>query len=102
MADDNKATPDTFSADYAPGMKPYAVPIKTAQKLLAEKARSEIYKCIGRGELEAVKDGARTLIVLASIERRQGKLPRANIKPLMRPIPKRGRPNLIRRGTRKR
>ena len=44
MADDNKATPDTFSADYAPGMKPYAVPIKTAQKLLAEKARSELYK----------------------------------------------------------
>jgi hypothetical protein len=63
-------------ADTEPYLKPYAVPIKTAQKLLGDKARSEIYPLIAKGELEAIKDGAKTLIVLASIERRQASLPR--------------------------
>jgi hypothetical protein len=62
-------------------LKPYAVPIKTAQELLGRKARSDIYEAIGRGELDAVKDGTKTLIVLASIERRQQNLPRGLAKP---------------------
>jgi hypothetical protein len=62
-------------------LKPYAVPIKTAQELLGRKARSDIYEAIGRGELDVIKDGAKTLIVLASIERRQANLPRGLAKP---------------------
>jgi hypothetical protein len=97
MADDTETIlDDAFPAGDALGtLKPYAVPIKTAQKLLAEKPRSEIYKAIGRGELDAIKDGAKTLIVLASIERRQAALPRANIKALPPLIRKRGGDELI-------
>jgi hypothetical protein len=41
--------------------------------------RNAIYEQIKRGELEAFKDGGRTLIVYKSIQRRQARLPR--IKP---------------------
>jgi hypothetical protein len=71
---------DTDAAALSP-LKPYAVPIKKAQELLGGKARSEVYKAVGDGELDAVKDGAKTLITVASIERRQANLPAAVIKP---------------------
>lgn len=88
---ETETTEAILPADGALGMlKPYAVPIRTAQKLLGEKARSEVYEAIGRGELDAIKDGAKTLIVLASIERRQATLSRANIKVLPPLIRKRG------------
>jgi hypothetical protein len=61
-------------------LKPYAVPIRIAQTLLGNKARSEIYGAINRGELEARKDGKKTLITMASIERRQTSLPPADFK----------------------
>jgi hypothetical protein len=67
--------------DEAPALKPFAVTMKAAQKLLADKARSEVYDAINRGELDAIKDGARTLITVESIERRQRSLPVAKFRP---------------------
>src|SRR5260370_38773534 len=61
-----------------PAFRPFTVTIKTAS-LLTGVRRSRIYEAIGRGELDAVKDGERTLITMASIERRQSALPKAKI-----------------------
>jgi excisionase family DNA binding protein len=61
-----------------PAFRPFTVTIKTAS-LLTGISRSRIYEAIGRGELDAVKDGERTLITMASIERRQSALPKAKI-----------------------
>jgi len=61
-------------------IKPFAVSIRVAQKLLGDKARSVVYDEIGRGRLEAIKDGGKTLIVLESIERYMASLPEAKIK----------------------
>jgi hypothetical protein len=67
-------------------LKPFAVPISTAQMLLGEKSVAALYNDLGRGaddplRLVAVKDGTKTLITLESIERRQQSLPFARIKP---------------------
>jgi hypothetical protein len=43
---------------------------------------SSIYEMIDRGELEAVKDGSRTLITMESIRRRMAALPRVQPKGL--------------------
>jgi hypothetical protein len=61
-------------------LKPFAVPIGLARKLLGEKARSQIYEAIGAGKLTAIKDNRKTLITLASIEAYMAALPRAAIK----------------------
>jgi hypothetical protein len=50
-------------------LPPFAVPISDTQQILGGKARSQIYDAIGRGALDAVKDGAKTLIIVASIVR---------------------------------
>jgi hypothetical protein len=57
------------------GLKPFAVKIPVASKLLGDKARSEIYELLDAGLLEAVKDKTRTLIIVASIERYNAALP---------------------------
>jgi hypothetical protein len=62
-------------------MQPFAVPIPDAQRILGSKARSQIYNAVGRGELDAVKDGSKTLIVVASIVRYCGRMQAAQIKP---------------------
>jgi hypothetical protein len=72
-------------------LKPFAVTIADAKPLLANKCRSEIYECIARGELDAVKDGRRTLLTMESIERYMAALPRAAFKPLGLPRPGRRR-----------
>jgi hypothetical protein len=56
-------------------LKPYAVKINDARKLLAGKCRSGIYEAIAAGKLDAIKDGERTLITVASIERYNQALP---------------------------
>jgi hypothetical protein len=61
-------------------LKPRAVPIRVAQRLLGNKARSELYKQVGLGNLDALKDGNKTLITTASIERYMAALPPAKIK----------------------
>jgi len=76
---------DILPADNATGsLKPHAVTIKVARRLLADKARSEIYKAVHRGDLDAIKDGVRTLITLASIESYMTRLPPAKFQPLRR------------------
>lgn len=61
-------------------LTPFAVPIGVAQELLGGKARSQIYEAIGRSELDAIKDGKRTLIVVASIVRYCARMRPAKIK----------------------
>lgn len=61
-------------------LRPITVSIKDAQ-VITGISRSRLYECIGRGELNAKKDGDRILITMESIERRQAALPPAKIKP---------------------
>ena len=81
---DQSETPNIKLADIA--LKPFAVPIPTAQFLLGEKSIAALYNDGGRAEddplrLVFVKDGTKTLITLESIERRQRSLPIAKIAP---------------------
>jgi excisionase family DNA binding protein len=46
--------------------------------------RSYLYRLIGEGKIEAVKDGARTKIVVASADAYFASLPKAKIKPAKR------------------
>jgi hypothetical protein len=50
------------------GLRPFAVPLLEARRLLGNKAISAIYEAIGEGKLVAVKDGNKTLITTASIK----------------------------------
>jgi len=59
--------------------KPYAVSVREAGRLQGL-GRSSVYEQIERGELEAFKDGTRTLVTVESIERRQANLPRVKPK----------------------
>jgi hypothetical protein len=72
-------------------LKPFAVTIADARPLLGNKARSEIYEAINRGQLVALKDGRRTLLTTESIEAYMAALPRATFKPLGLPRPGRKR-----------
>jgi hypothetical protein len=67
-------------------LTPFAVAIPRTQQLLGDKSRSEVYAAAGRGELDAVKDGAKTLITVASIIRYCASMQPAKIAP---PQPKR-------------
>jgi hypothetical protein len=62
-------------------VEPFAVAVKDARPLLGNRSLSSIYEMLGRGELEAVKDGKRTLITIASIRARQESLPKATFGP---------------------
>jgi hypothetical protein len=67
--------------------EPFALSVKDARPLLGNRSFSSIYEMLNRGELEAVKDGKRTLITLSSIRARQEALPKATFGP---PTPRRG------------
>ena len=47
-------------------------------------ARSYLYRLIGEGKIEALKDGNRTKIVVASADAHFASLPKAKIKPAKR------------------
>jgi hypothetical protein len=64
------------SATAEPPLRPQAVPIQRARVLLGDKSRSSIYEAVNEGKLDALKDGARTLITVESIERYMAALPR--------------------------
>jgi hypothetical protein len=83
--------PDTLeqTATKIPELKPYAVAIPVAQSLMGDKSRSEVYQAAAKGEVDLVKDGKKTLVVLASIERRQAALPPTTVK--LTPRKRRGR-----------
>ena len=61
-------------------MKPIALSIPETGKVLGGEgdplSRNTIYQMIGRGELEAFKLGARTMVTLASIEAVAASAPR--------------------------
>ena len=61
-------------SDYKP-IEPLVLTIAETCRV-ESKGRSAIYEGIVRGEYEAVKDGARTLITYESIKRRHASLPR--------------------------
>jgi hypothetical protein len=57
-----------------------AIPRLQAQAVL-HMGHNKLYGLLRRGELEAVKDGPRTLITIESIRRYQGARPRATFRP---------------------
>jgi hypothetical protein len=63
-----------------PGLEPPAVTIPRARVMLGDKAASEVYEAAGRGELDLIKDGNKTLVTVASIRRYMAALPPAKIK----------------------
>jgi hypothetical protein len=66
------------------GMRPFAVPLPEASRLLGNKSHSEIYNEVGLGNLDAVKDGYKTLITIESIDRYTAAWPPAKIRPTAR------------------
>jgi hypothetical protein len=66
------------------GLRPFAVPLPEASRLLGNKAQSEIYREIARGRLAAVKDGYKTLVTIESIDRYAAAWPPAKIGPTAR------------------
>jgi hypothetical protein len=60
----------------------YAVPLQEAARLLGNKSRAGMYEAIAAGELEAIKDGRKTLITMRSICARQESLPPAKVRKL--------------------
>jgi excisionase family DNA binding protein len=75
------------AAAVAANVEPIFVSVAAAAEILAT-SRSEIYQKLARGELEAVKDGARTKITFESVKRAAAALPKASIKLY---TPRRGR-----------
>jgi hypothetical protein len=61
-------------------MVPFAVEISAARQLLGNKSRSELYAAVGRGQLDALKDGTKTLITTASIVSYCSRMQPAKIK----------------------
>lgn len=57
-------------------MKPLGLSIPETGKTLGGTSRATIYRMINRGELEAIKLGARTIITTESIEARVAAAPR--------------------------
>jgi hypothetical protein len=70
-------TARTDSTD--PPIEPLLVSVKNAAAIL-DAGVSSVWEMLARGELDAVKDGARTKVTMASIKRRQANLPRAIFK----------------------
>ena len=60
-------------------MKPIAVPIPEACAAVGV-GRSWMYQLLGRGVLDARKEGRRTLITVQSLQRYVATLPKAKIK----------------------
>jgi excisionase family DNA binding protein len=63
----------------AANVEPIFLSVAAAAEILAT-SRSEIYQRIARGELDAVKDGARTKITYDSVKRVAAALPKANVR----------------------
>jgi hypothetical protein len=57
---------------------------KGASAMLGDRSLSKIDELIAEGKLEAVKDGKRLLITVASIKAYAASLPRATLKPYTR------------------
>ena len=62
-----------------------ALPRLQAQAILCM-SHNKLYRKLRAGELDAVKDGSRTLITIASIRRYQANRPKATFMPPVEPI----------------
>src|SRR5258707_246820 len=71
------------------GLRPFAVRLAEASRLLGNKAVSDIYDEIGLGNLVAIKDGNKTLITVASIDAYMAALPPARIQASARALKRR-------------
>ena len=60
--------------------KPFAVSVSAAARIIGS-GKSTIWEKLAKGELDAVKDGRRTKVILASIERHVASWPRAKFQP---------------------
>jgi hypothetical protein len=78
-----------FSVPTDDGIEPLALSVDQTARATGE-SRSQVYNRIGLGHYEAIKSGARTLILFESIKRHFASLPRAKIKP---PKPRKPRTN---------
>src|SRR5262245_523096 len=72
-------------------VEPIFISVAAAAEMLAT-SRSEIYQKLARGELEAVKDGARTKVIYESVRRCAAALPKASVKLYVRQTPSKDRP----------
>jgi hypothetical protein len=59
---------------------PFGVTVKEAGRLLADRARCDIYKLVGMGLLDARKDGNKTIVTWASLKDYFHSLPPAQVK----------------------
>jgi hypothetical protein len=64
-----------------PQLKPFAVSVTEAARITAS-GESTIWEKLAKGELDAVKDGGRTKVTMASIERHVASWPKAKFQPL--------------------
>ena len=71
-------------------IKPYAVSVAKAAQIL-DSGESTIWEKLAKGQLTACKDGVRTKILMASIERHIATWPKAEFKPLKPRRPRRQR-----------
>ncbi len=63
------------------GVLPFGFELSVACKILGDKSRSSLYEKAGAGELEFVKDGAKTLVTTDSLIRYLGRMRSVTIKP---------------------
>jgi hypothetical protein len=70
---------DNSSLSHSAGPMPAVVPLKVALRLLGNKSRSVFYVEAAQGKFDVFKDGVKTLVSVASINRYIAKLPRAQI-----------------------
>jgi hypothetical protein len=59
--------------------EPWAIPIMEAVRL-SGLSRSEIYKRMAAGQIEAIKSGSRTLVLMPSLKAHVASLPRAEFR----------------------
>jgi hypothetical protein len=62
------------------GVVPFGLSIPVARKILGDKSRSSLYEAAGRGDLEFVKDGDKTLVLTNSVIRYLGRMRSTKIK----------------------
>jgi hypothetical protein len=65
---------------FGDGVLPFTLSISTTRKILGDKSRSALYEAAGRGDLQFLKDGDKTLVVTDSVIGYLGRLPSAKIK----------------------
>jgi hypothetical protein len=76
-----------------PQLKPFAVSVAEAARI-TDSGESTIWEKLAKGELDAVKDGVRTKVTMASLERHVASWPKAEFQPLK---PRRRATHIVRR-----